>query len=104
MWLRAAIQSSNLKRQEQDCEIAQYYLCAEYGIDLPAYDYRWWDFVACMYRNQSTLSASDASLPPFQHVVASCAETAGFEPSKGKMLHECLAQRPHLAAQTTMGA
>lgn len=74
---------------EQDCEIAQYYLCAEYGIDLPAYDYRWWDFVACMYRNQTTLSASDASLPPFQHVVTSCAETAGFEPSKGKMLHEC---------------
>lgn len=75
----------------QDCEIARYYLCAEFGIDLPEYDYRWWDFVACMYRNQSTLSASDASERPFQAVVSSCSETAGFEPSKNKMLHQCYA-------------
>lgn len=75
----------------QDCEIAQYFLCSEYGIDLPEYDYRWWDFVACMYRNQSTLSASDAADAPFQGVVSSCSATAGFEASKNKELHQCYA-------------
>lgn len=61
-----------------DCEIAQYFLCAEQGIELPAYDYAWWDFVACMYRNQSTLTASDASDAPFRAVVAGCASTAAI--------------------------
>ena len=74
---------------KQDCEIAQYLLCSEFGSDLPAHDYRWWDFVACMYRNQSTLSASDATEAPFQAVVSSCSSTAGFAKDKATRLQEC---------------
>ena len=77
---------------KQDCEIAQYYLCSEFGSGLPAYDYRWWDFVACMYRNQSTLSASDAVDAPFRSVVSSCSSSAGFSSDKIARLHECYAR------------
>ena len=69
-----------------DCEIAQYFLCAEEGLALPEYDYAWWDFVACMYRNQTALVSSDAADAQFRTVVAGCASSATLS---DRELREC---------------
>mmetsp|Transcript_47675 Transcript_47675/g.64920 ORF Transcript_47675/g.64920 Transcript_47675/m.64920 type:complete len:171 (-) Transcript_47675:333-845(-) len=59
-----------------DCEIAEYYLCAEYGLNTT--DYSWWDFIACGYINQTELDAG-ASTATFQNVIEDCASSYGLD-------------------------
>ena len=68
-----------------DCEIAQYYLCAEYGLGYD--DDRWWDFIACGYRNQTELD-NGADSAVFQGVIASCAAKYDLDADR---LGECYA-------------
>ena len=55
----------------QDCLLARYQLCAQHGIIGPDAD--WFDFTACLYRNQAATDTIDDNMKAFNATIAYCA-------------------------------
>jgi len=55
----------------QDCLLARYQLCAQHGLGAPAAG--WFDFTACLYRNQAATDKIDDGMKAFNETVEYCA-------------------------------
>jgi len=74
--------SSDPKGQEglQDCLLNRYSLCAASFYNLPGQP--WFDFTACLFRNQKATDTIDDNMQKFNATVRYCSSVAGLDHKK----------------------